>query len=328
MIDVSSKRQQQHENSDSTTNDRSPSSLFSSSSTTTATTPTIYHFLHRTCRRTSVRSILAVLIVSLWNVALAPRYSSQYSTSSTDGYSAIPEMPPLLQQQQQQQGKKNQQPPPPWSTQNSSTFMSSCLMWMDDNHYLVEWLAYHHTVLPLRRLIICIDPKSQTSPLSLLERYLSRGLMNITVWNEDDFFPKEIRDQWKEDPVELFLERQNNCYLQCMKTLKEDYTIPQKNHSATPPPTQHHPYTANTTTTANVLVAPKQPGEEEESEQQQPPIWVLWLVSSQTIFVCRTNFVVDHDFRGVNVGFKAAASWRTRDRPTPGALSFWDRATV
>jgi hypothetical protein len=245
-----------------------------------------------------VLSILAVLIVSLWNVGSAPRYLSQYSTSSTDGYSAIPEMDTLLQRQQQQEGKANQQPPPPGSTQNSSTFMSSCLLWMDDNHYLVEWLAYHYTVLPLRRLIICIDPQSQTSPLSILERYSSRGLMNITIWYEDDLFPEEIRNQSQNvlDPVRWFLRRQNNCYLQCMKTLKEDYTIPQKNISATtvtPPPTttpsttsQHRPHATNTNTTTNVLIAPNQPGKEEEKEEaQQPPIWVTFYDIDEFIVV-------------------------------------------
>ena len=35
---------------------------------------------------------------------------------------------------------------------------SSCLLIMDDNHYLIEWLAYHYHVLPLRRLIVATDP--------------------------------------------------------------------------------------------------------------------------------------------------------------------------
>jgi hypothetical protein len=297
MIAVSSKPQQQHfENSDST-DDRSPSSLLLSSSTTAAATTydqlcrrtSVISFLavlvvatyHQLCRRTSVLSVLAVLVVSLCNVGSTTRYLSHYSSSSTYEYSIVHEAYLLLQ-------KPNEPPPPaqetiPWSPYNSSTFMSSCLLWMDDNHYLVEWMAYHYTVLPLRRLIMCIDPKSQTSPLSIVERYSSRGLMNVTIWYEDDFYPKEIRNQSRNvsDPVLLFRRRQKNCYLQCMKTLKEDYTIPQMNyfaHTVTPPPpttTQHHPHATNTTTTSiNVLFVPNQPGKEEEEGAQQPPIWV------------------------------------------------------
>jgi hypothetical protein len=275
---------QQHENRD-IMEDRSPLSLLLSSSSAAASTT--YRFLRRTCRRTLVLSVVAVLVMSLWNVGSAPRYLSQYSMSSTDGYSAVHETYTLLQRQPQQSKEKQQQQPPTaqktihWSAHNSSTFMSSCLLWMDDNHYLVEWLAYHYTVLPLRRLIICIDPQSQTSPLSILERYSSRGLMNITIWYENDLYSEAIRNQSQFilDPVRLFLRRQNHFYLQCMKTLKKDYTIPQKNQSATtitPPP----PPTTSTTTssqhrpTSNVLVASNQPEEEEEEEQQQPPIWV------------------------------------------------------
>jgi hypothetical protein len=292
MIAVSSKPQQhQFENSDST-DDRSPSS----SSTAAAAAATTYDqfccrtsvisFLavlvvatyHQLCRRTSVLSVLAVLVVSIWNVGSTTRYLSHYSSSSTYDYSTVHETYLLLQ-------KPNKPPPPAqetirWSPYNSSTFMSSCLLWMDDNHYLVEWLAYHYTVLPLRRLILCIDPKSQTSPLSIVERYSSRGLMNVTIWYEDDFYPKEIRNQSRNvlDPVLLFRRRQKNCYLQCMKTLKEDYTIPQKKDSAnavTPPPpatSQHGSHASNTNSTTNVFVAPDQL--EEEEEQQQPPIWV------------------------------------------------------
>lgn len=35
---------------------------------------------------------------------------------------------------------------------------AACLIVMDDNHRLVEWLAYHYWALPLRRLVIAVDP--------------------------------------------------------------------------------------------------------------------------------------------------------------------------
>jgi hypothetical protein len=169
---------------------------------------------------------------------------------------------------------------------SSTTFMSACLLWMDDNHYLVEWLAYHYTVLPLRRLIMCVDPKSQTSPLSLLERYSSRGLLNITVWYDDDFFPRVARDRpaYVNNPTRTFLARQSWCYLQCMRTIKKDYTIPPSppTPTSTTPSTTTPPSntTASTTmtTTRNYdpldIDAQNQQQQQARDQQQQPPIWV------------------------------------------------------
>ena len=39
---------------------------------------------------------------------------------------------------------------------------SACLMIKDNNILLPEWLAYHYTVLPLRRLIVGVDTLSHT----------------------------------------------------------------------------------------------------------------------------------------------------------------------
>jgi hypothetical protein len=49
--------------------------------------------------------------------------------------------------------------------------IAACLLVKDDNHRLVEWLAYHYTMLPLRRLIIAVDPGSLTSPHRILQRW-------------------------------------------------------------------------------------------------------------------------------------------------------------
>jgi hypothetical protein len=65
---------------------------------------------------------------------------------------------------------------------------SACLLISEDNHYLIEWLAYHYWFLPLRRLIVAVDPASRTSPHAILNRYASRGLMEITLWNDTDVF--------------------------------------------------------------------------------------------------------------------------------------------
>ena len=39
---------------------------------------------------------------------------------------------------------------------------SACLLWMDDNFRLEEWLAYHYYILKLRYVVINIDPNSKT----------------------------------------------------------------------------------------------------------------------------------------------------------------------
>ena len=55
--------------------------------------------------------------------------------------------------------------------QSKSNSMAGCLLIMDDNFRLYEWLAYHYTyhVLPLQCLIVAVDPLSKTSPEPVIE---------------------------------------------------------------------------------------------------------------------------------------------------------------
>jgi hypothetical protein len=62
---------------------------------------------------------------------------------------------------------------------------SACLLLMDDNHRLSEWIAYHYFAMPLRHLVVTVDPRSRTSPVKILDRW--RPLMNITLWGDADF---------------------------------------------------------------------------------------------------------------------------------------------
>ena len=64
---------------------------------------------------------------------------------------------------------------------------SACLIVKDDNHWLIEWLAYHYHVLPLRHLILVTDPTSVTSPTNILGRWSDK--MIIEQWNDTDFLP-------------------------------------------------------------------------------------------------------------------------------------------
>ena len=100
---------------------------------------------------------------------------------------------------------------------------AACLLIMDDNHYLVEWLAYHYTFLPLRRLIVALDPKSKTSPMSLLARYSE--LIKTTIWLDADFFKWQNRRIRKASVVKAYLARQEYFYQACLQQLKlENYT--------------------------------------------------------------------------------------------------------
>jgi hypothetical protein len=110
----------------------------------------------------------------------------------------------------------------------SDEHFSACLLVMDDNHYLIEWLAYHYHSLPLRRLIIASDPRSRTSPTEILSRY--QGLIDITIWQDSRFFPQLQRMAIMSDALnsnenkllDLHRLRQRYFYASCMTQLHQE----------------------------------------------------------------------------------------------------------
>ena len=107
---------------------------------------------------------------------------------------------------------------------------SACLMIMDDNAHLIEWLAYHYQMLPLRRLIVAIDPRSETSPKDILQRWQTttpqHAGIDITTWSDVDFMPPHKMDAHKQIPdwqtariTDLHRERQEHFYARCMARL-------------------------------------------------------------------------------------------------------------
>lgn len=64
---------------------------------------------------------------------------------------------------------------------------SACLLVMDDNFRLREWLAYHYHVLPLRHLILANDKRSKLSPTPILDMFREELGMNIIEWTDEDF---------------------------------------------------------------------------------------------------------------------------------------------
>ena len=103
---------------------------------------------------------------------------------------------------------------------------SACLLVMDDNAHLIEWLAYHYTLLPLRRLILGVDPRSKTRPTEILQRW--RGRIDITEWSDIDFMAPTLMDAHKQpnlstkELTKLYLKRQEEFYARCMARLKTE----------------------------------------------------------------------------------------------------------
>ena len=104
---------------------------------------------------------------------------------------------------------------------------------MDDNHYLIEWLAYHYFTLPVTRVIVAVDPRSQTSPDHVLRRWNSR--LVVDLWEDSDYMTKKELDQ-AEGYVKKFFKaqildqpdlirhraRQRLFYYKCMQRLKTE----------------------------------------------------------------------------------------------------------
>ena len=72
-------------------------------------------------------------------------------------------------------------------TNKPEPFFSACLLVMDDNYLLREWLAYQYHVLPLRHLVVAVDPRSRTSPTPILDMARQELGLNITEWTDADF---------------------------------------------------------------------------------------------------------------------------------------------
>ncbi|CAB9522474.1 expressed unknown protein [Seminavis robusta] len=118
-------------------------------------------------------------------------------------------------------------PPPPRNLTSKDIF-GACLLIKDDNHWLIEWLAYHYHVLPLRYLIVAVDPTSKTTPQHILDRWLFH--IKIQVWKDDDFvtrIPKFMRKLYHNNTQVLFhRHRQNSFYIKCMQELKRKGKVP------------------------------------------------------------------------------------------------------
>lgn len=109
----------------------------------------------------------------------------------------------------------------------SENGFSACVLTMDDNILWPEWLAYHYQTLPLRRLIVALDPKSRTKPTELFDRYRRHGLfLNVTVWENDEYIEVQDMKMWinvnTTSDMELeahYLKRQRYFLHKCLEQL-------------------------------------------------------------------------------------------------------------
>lgn len=104
----------------------------------------------------------------------------------------------------------------------SGEFFSACLIVKDDNHWLIEWLAYHYHVLPLRHLVLVNDPQSYTTPTKILDRWNDK--IQIDVWMDKDFMPEWLSKKGANlSSVGLWmhLNRQKHFYGQCLQHLQK-----------------------------------------------------------------------------------------------------------
>jgi hypothetical protein len=110
---------------------------------------------------------------------------------------------------------------------NGTNSFGACLMWMDDYNRLIEWIAYHYQVLPLRHLVIFRDPKSTLDPSPILDRW--RPYMNITYWTDLRQFiyvPSiSILSMLQHDPHAHYKKQQGMFNRNCLNHLKRyDWT--------------------------------------------------------------------------------------------------------
>ena len=109
---------------------------------------------------------------------------------------------------------------------------AACLLIKDDNVILPEWLAYHYQVLPLRHLIIGLDPFSLTSPDTILDEFRKEGI-DITIWQENEYIFEGVQSYNRrvfahdthEAKVAGYLWRQRAFMTTCIREFKQRGSI-------------------------------------------------------------------------------------------------------
>jgi hypothetical protein len=169
--------------------------------------------------------------------------STQLAYSDTGYYSHLADNGPPHYQEHHQQQQQTTQAFRAFSETNhhelyqqiripANESIAICLKISDDNMILPEWLAYHYTMLPLRYLVVSNDPRSQTSPLEVLERWNNTTKytdLHYWMWDDSEFMDEKAlkntkllaarNDSVRADKGRLFV-RQNKFMLRCNRHFK------------------------------------------------------------------------------------------------------------
>lgn len=90
----------------------------------------------------------------------------------------------------------------------------------DENPRLPEWIAYHYTALPLRSLIVAVDPASRSSPNEILMRWYEELGLDVRPWSEKKYLPNKMRGACRHNDTEKCLwhhrDRQQYFVMKCM----------------------------------------------------------------------------------------------------------------
>lgn len=124
------------------------------------------------------------------------------------------------------------------ASSNASKFdypfaFGACLLTRDDTMILPEWLAYHYTVLPLRHLIVAVDPLSITTPKPLFDAFLNYTDMEIEMWTGNFYFlemtrlrefnPLEHHQSARDEYLNFHRARQRGFYTRCLQSFKKHH---------------------------------------------------------------------------------------------------------
>jgi len=78
-----------------------------------------------------------------------------------------------------------------------------CLLIKDDNPILSEFIAWHYHTMHLRRVIIAVDPDSETTPADVLEPWSTHFGLEYTIWHDSHYMPGEFVDGTEKLPSVL-----------------------------------------------------------------------------------------------------------------------------
>ena len=135
------------------------------------------------------------------------------------------EQSPPKRQEQHQQAVNNTEGPPPVPS-NTEEGISACLLVNDENPRLPEWIAYHYLTLPLRALIVTVDPASRSNPNEIVINWWKEMGLHVNVWSEKRFLHPKMRGPCPEpdDPEKCLWhhrDRQQYFIMRCMSEFKK-----------------------------------------------------------------------------------------------------------